>query len=124
MEFSVTVDHMSAIIRWEGTVDSFGIIVETNFVQDSLFESPEKPGEPSWIGVIVSTPTGSQFEDYFQLMDQNGTGYGIDGAGDALKKRLISHRDTGIVIQVWGMLQNDVPDAYGSQILVTRIEPY
>ena len=122
--YTVTIDHMSAVIRWEGTIDSFGNISETNFIEGSQPASPEKPGEPSWIGVILSNSPGSQFDDYFQLMDQNGTRYGIDGVDDAIKSKLISYRDTGVVIQVWGILQKDVPDAYGAQILVTRIEPY
>ena len=57
-------------------------------------------------------------------MDQNGTRYGIDAASDVLKEQFISYRDTGVAVQVWGVLQKDVPDAYGAQILVTRIEPY
>jgi hypothetical protein len=120
--YSITVDHMSAIIRWEGTVDSFGEIVERSFTQGSQPVSPEKPEEPSWVGVVASTPLGSQFDDYFQLMDQNGTRYGITGADETLEEQLISYRDTGVAVQVWGILQKDVPDAYGAQILVTRIE--
>jgi hypothetical protein len=122
--YSITVDHLSAIIRWEGTVDSFGEIVEQNFMRGSQPESPEKPEEPSWVGVVVSNPPGSQFDDYFQTMDQNGTRYGITGADEALEEQLISYRDTGVVVQVWGILQKDVPDAYEVQILVTRIKPY
>ncbi|MGD8403857.1 MAG: hypothetical protein PVJ21_09365 [Anaerolineales bacterium] len=124
MEYSVVVDNVSAIIRWEGRVDSYGIIVETNFIQGTQPESPEKAEESSWIGVIISNLPGSQFEDYFQAMDQNGTRYGIDGADDAIKRKLIFYRDTGTAVQVWGILQKDIPDAYGAQILVTRIEPY
>jgi hypothetical protein len=122
--YSITVDHMSAIIRWEGTVDSFGEIVEQNFIQGSQPESPEKPDELSWVGVVVSNPPGSQFNDYFQLMDQNGTRYGITGADEMLEEQLISYRDSGVAIQVWGILRKDVPDAYGVQITVTHIEPH
>lgn len=124
MEFSVTVDHMSAIIRWEGTIDSFGNIAETNFIQGTQPESPVKPEESSWVGVVVSNPPGSQFDDYFQLIDENEIRYGIDGMDDLLKEQLASYRDSGVVIQVWGLLQKDVPDAYGVQILVTYVEPY
>jgi hypothetical protein len=58
------------------------------------------------------------------MMDQNGTRCGIDGTDDTIKAQLSSYRDTGTVIQIWGIFQKDVPDAYGAQILVTRIEPY
>jgi len=122
--YSVKVDHMSAVIRWEGTIDSFGNIVETNFIQGSQPESPEKPGEPSWVGVVISNPPGSQFDDFFQVMNREDTRYGIDGTDDRIKSQLNSYRDTGVVIQVWGILQKDVPDVYGAQILVTRIELY
>lgn len=122
--YSITVDHMSAVIRWEGTVDSFEKIVEQNFVQGSQPEPPQESAESAWVGVVVSSPEGAQFDDYFQTMDQNGTRYGIDGADETTKEQLISYRDTGIVIQVWGVLQKDVPDAYGIQISVTRIEPH
>jgi len=122
VEYYVVVDHMSAIIRWEGRVDSYGNIVETNFIQGTQPDVPEESDEPSWIGVIVSNPPGSQFDDYFQMMDQNGTRCGIDGADDAIKEQLVSYRDTGTAVQIWGTLQKDIPDAYGAQILVTRIE--
>jgi hypothetical protein len=121
--YSVTVDHMSAVIRWEGTIDSFGEIIEKNYIQGSLPDPLETSEESAWIGVVVSSPEGAQFDDYFQTMDQNDTRYGIDGANETLKEQLVSYRDTGVVIQVWGAIQYDVPDAYGTQILVTRIEP-
>lgn len=124
IEYSVVVDHMSAIIRWQGRVDAYGKIVETNFIQGTQPDAPEESDEPSWIGVIISNPPGSQFDDYFQMMDQNGTRCGIDGADDALKEQLVSYRDSEIVIQVWGIFQKDVPDSFGAQILVTRIEQY
>lgn len=74
--------------------------------------------------MVVSNSPGSQFDDYFQLMDQNGTRYGVEGVDEAIKSQLVSYRDTGIIIQVWGILHKDVSDAYGAQILVTRIESY
>lgn len=124
VEYFVIVDHISAIIRWEGQVDSYGNIVETDFIQGIQPESPDKSEESSWIGVVISNPRGSQFDDYFQAMDQDGTRYGIDGADDVIKGKLISYRDSGTAVQVWGIFQKDIPDAYGAQILVTRIEPY
>ena len=57
-------------------------------------------------------------------MDQNGTRYGVEGVDEAIKSQLASYRDTGVIIQVWGILHKDVPDSYGAQSLVTRIEPY
>jgi hypothetical protein len=121
--YSVTVDHLSAVIRWEGTIDSAGKIIQMNYIQGSTPESPAKPGEPSWVGVVVSAPQGAQFDDYFQLMGKSGTRSGIEGADNALKEQLVVYRDSRVAIRVWGILLSDVPDAYGTQILVTRIEP-
>jgi len=122
--YSITIDHISAIIRWEGTVDSFGEILETNLIQGPSPEVPNLSDENSWIGAVVSNPPGSQFDDYFQVLDQNGTRYGIDGGNDAIREQLSKYRDTGVLIQIWGNLQKDVMDAYGTQILATRVEPY
>jgi putative hemolysin len=74
-----------------------------------------------WIGVVVSNPEGAQFDDYFQMMDQNGTRVGIAGFGE-IGEQLVALRDTGTVIHVWGVIRRDVPDAYGAQIEVTRLE--
>lgn len=95
MEYLITVDHMSAIIRWEGRIDSFGKITETHYVRGSQPESPAKPEEPS-----------------------------IEGVSDEIDAQLDSFIDTGLVIKVWGELLSDVPDTYGSQLLVKRIDAY
>ena len=74
-----------------------------------------------WVGVVVGNPQGAQFDDYFQMMDQNGTRVGIAGFGE-IGEQLVALRDTGTVIHVWGVIRRDVPDAYGAQIEVTRLE--
>ncbi len=74
-----------------------------------------------WVGVVVSNPEGAQFDDYFQMLDQDGTRVGITGS-DAIGEQLVALRDTGTTIHVWGVIRRDVPDAYGAQIEVTRLE--
>jgi putative hemolysin len=74
-----------------------------------------------WVGVIVSFEEAAQIDDYFQMMDQDGTRVGIWGEGE-LGTQLSALRDTGTVIHVWGVVRYNVPDAYGAQIAVTRIE--
>jgi putative hemolysin len=74
-----------------------------------------------WVGVVVSNPEGAQFDDYFQMLDQNGTRVGITGF-DVIGEQLVALRDTGTMIHVWGVIRRNVPDAYGSQIEVTRLE--
>ena len=124
LTYTVLIDNLSAIFRWEGTVDVDGKVIETNFVQDSTSIQGPVLAEESWIGVVVANPPGSQFDDYFQMMDQNGTRAGIEGETDEINAQLLAYRDTGQTIQVWGILVRDVPDAYGMQIRVTRIELY
>ncbi len=74
-----------------------------------------------WQGVIVSNPEGAQYDDYFQLLDQNGTRVGISG-NDEISAQLAALRDTGKLIHVWGVIHYNVPDAYGAQIEVARLE--
>ena len=75
----------------------------------------------NWVGVVVSIEGKAQFDDYFQVMNQEGTRVGIWGEG-ALGSQLETLRDTGTVIHVWGLIRYNVPDAYSAQIQVSRIE--
>jgi putative hemolysin len=90
--------------------------VETPVEAETITEPVE-----DWVGVVVSNPEGAQFDDYFQMLDQNDTRAGITGS-DAIGEQLVALRDTGTMIHVWGVIRRDVPDAYGAQIEVTRIE--
>lgn len=92
-------------------------------LQDDAPLGSEDVSEPveDWAGVLVSNPEGAQFDDYFQMLDQNGTRVGISGYG-ALAEQIVALRDTGTLIHVWGVIRHNVPDAYGSQIEVTRLE--
>ena len=76
----------------------------------------------AWEGIIVSNPPGSQFDDYFVLAGDFPVGYGIGSIDPAVKAELESLRDTGITARVWGQLRAGVPDAFGSQIEVARVE--
>jgi len=89
-------------------------------------EAPEESTEPvdGWVGALVSNPQGAQFDDYFQMLDQNGSRVGITALDPLLEQELEVLRDTGQLVQVWGGLRRDVPDAYGAQIEVTRIADY
>lgn len=76
----------------------------------------------AWEGIIVSNPPGSQFDDYFVLADDFPVGYGIGSIDPAIREQLATLRDTGITACVWEQLRAGVPDAFGSQIDVTRVE--
>jgi hypothetical protein len=106
-----------------GRVDAFNAQIEV-----TRFEVYQPANDQSgqvvedWWGVIVSNPPGAQFDDYFQRMDQNDTRYGIDSLDPDIKQRLVELRDSGQIIRIWGVVNIDVPDAYGRQIQVTKLE--
>ncbi|MDY0019299.1 MAG: DUF333 domain-containing protein [Anaerolineae bacterium] len=129
------LEQQLASLRDTGTVISvWGTLLndvpDVNGIQIQVtrieIEAPEEATEPieGWIGALVSNPQGAQFDDYFQMLDQNGSRFGISSLDPLLEQELEALRDTGQLIQVWGVLRRDVPDAYGTQIEVTRIAEY
>jgi hypothetical protein len=62
-----------------------------------------------WWGVVVSNPPEAQFDDNFQMMDQNGTRYGFDSLDPVIQEQLIHLRDTAQVIRVWGGAEPGCP---------------
>ncbi len=76
-----------------------------------------------WWGVIKSTPSGAEFEDYFERQDMGQSIYfGIDSMDPAVKSQIEELHDTGKIVHLYGTLFSNVPDYNGSQILVDRIE--
>jgi putative hemolysin len=76
-----------------------------------------------WWGVIKSTESGAQFDDYFVRQDLGQVIYfGIDSMDPAVKSQIEALRDSGRIVHVYGTLVSNVPDYNGSQILVDRIE--
>jgi putative hemolysin len=95
-------------------------LLVTLLIYGQTYTEPE-PVE-SWEGIIVSNPPGSQFDDYFVLGGDFPVGYGIHSLDPEVEAQLESLRDTGITVRVWGQLRAGIPDAFGSQIEVTRAE--
>jgi putative hemolysin len=77
----------------------------------------------NWWGVIKSTDSGAQFDDYFERQDTGQVIYfGIDSMDPAVKSQIEALRDNGKIVHLYGTLVSNVPDYNGSQILVERIE--
>jgi len=76
-----------------------------------------------WWGVIKSTPTGAQYDDFFERQDLGEIIYfGIDSMDPAIKSQIEALRDSGKIVHLYGTLFSNVPDYNGSQIRVDRIE--
>ena len=77
----------------------------------------------NWWGIIKCTPSGAQYDDYFERQDLGQTIYfGIDSMDPAVQSRIKALRDSGKVVHLYGILMSNVPDYNGSQIQVTRTE--
>ena len=88
------------------------------------FKTPETAEElADWWGVIRSTGSGAQFDDYFERRDLGQIiDFGIDSMDPAVRSRIQALRDSGKIVHLYGTLLSNVPDVNGSQIQVDRIE--
>jgi putative hemolysin len=76
-----------------------------------------------WWGVIKSTPSGAQYDDYFERQDLGQIIYfGIDSMDPAVQAQIKALRDSGKKVHLYGTLFSNVPDYNGSQVQVDRIE--
>ena len=76
-----------------------------------------------WQGVIKSTGPGAQYDDYFELWTNGQVIYfGIDSMDPAVQAQIVSLRDSGRIVHLYGTLFSNVPDFNGSQVQVDRIE--
>lgn len=78
-----------------------------------------------WMGYIVSTPDGAQFDDYIVVMPEGEVGeFGIEGVNEDIEAKIIALRDQvqpGMYAHFWGKLTCDVIDYGGCQLLVDRL---
>jgi putative hemolysin len=76
-----------------------------------------------WWGIIKSTPSGAQYDDYFERQDLGQVIYfGIDSLDPVVKSQIEAVRDSGKIVHLYGTLMSNMPDYNGSQIQVSRIE--
>jgi putative hemolysin len=77
----------------------------------------------NWWGVIKSLPAGAQYDDLFERQDLGQIiSYGIDSIDPEVSSRIKALRDSGKIVHLYGLLNNNLPDYNGSQIQVDRIE--
>jgi putative hemolysin len=76
-----------------------------------------------WWGVIKSTDSGAQYDDFFERQDLGleYINFGIDSMNADVKVQIEALRDTGKIVHIFGTLFSNVPDYNGSQVLVDRI---
>ena len=76
----------------------------------------------NWWGIIKRTPSGAQYDDYFERQDLGQMIYfGINSLDPAVKSQIEAMRDSGKIVHLYGTLVSNVPDYNGSQIQVDRI---
>ena len=76
-----------------------------------------------WWGVIKSTESGAQYDDYFERQDFVEIIYfGIDSMNPAVQAQIEALRNSGKIVHLYGTLFSNVPDYNGSQVQVDRIE--
>jgi len=75
-----------------------------------------------WWGVIKSTETSSQFDDFFERQDFGQViNFGIDSLDPIIKSQIEGLRDSGKIVHLYGILLSNVSDYNGSQVQVERI---
>ena len=74
-------------------------------------------------GASSRVRTGAQYDDYFERQDLGQIIYfGIDSMDPAVEAQIITLRDSGKIVHLYGTLFSNVPDYNGSQVQVDRIE--
>jgi hypothetical protein len=115
--YHIEVVNEGSPFRWEGEVDASGIVTEI---------SSTGGGVPvvGWLGYVVNTAQGAQFDDYVVFMPEGVGEFGIEGVDESVNAIINDLRDKdepGKYAHFWGMLNCDVLDYGGCQLLVTRI---
>ncbi|UCF62346.1 MAG: DUF333 domain-containing protein [Anaerolineaceae bacterium] len=88
--------------------------------------TPSEPGMlvVGWLGNVVSTPDGAQFDDFIVLWPEGIGEFGIEGVDELVEAQIVELRDKeepGKYAHFWGRLNCDVLDYGGCQLLATRI---
>jgi hypothetical protein len=116
--YQVLVENTATGFRWEGEVDAAGQVTD-------LGAPAGGTTAVAWLGYVVSTPDGAQFDDFVTILPEGQVGaFGIEGADEAIEAEIVAlrdHEEPGKYANFWGTLRCDVIDYAGCQLLVTRI---
>jgi hypothetical protein len=116
--YQVLVENTVTGFRWEGEVDASGQVTD-------LAAPPGGTTVVAWLGYIVSTPDGAQFDDFVTILPEGQVGeFGIEGADEAIEAEIVAlrdHEEPGKYANFWGTLRCEMIDYGGCQLLVTRI---
>ncbi len=127
-----TLRDSGKIVNLYGTLlsnvpDYNGSQVQVDRIEEQASGGYMPPGTTEeltdWWGVIKSTETGAQYDDYFERQDLGQIIYfGIDSLDPAVQAQIKTLRDSGKIVHIYGTLLSNVPDYNGSQVQVDRIE--
>jgi hypothetical protein len=116
--YQVLVENTVTGFRWEGEVDASGQVTD-------LAAPPGGTTVVAWLGYVVSTPDGAQFDDFVTILPEGQVGeFGIEGADEAIEAEIVAlrdHEEPGKYANFWGTLRCEMIDYGGCQLLVTRI---
>jgi uncharacterized protein len=108
--------------EWAYYQEECGLATQTNPTPDITVDATTEE-VVDWWGVIKSTESGAQYDDYFERQDLGQIIYfGIDSLNPAVKSQIEALRDSGKIVHLYGVVVSNVPDYNGSQIQVDRIE--
>lgn len=115
--YQVEVINHETGFQWQGEVNALGEITEKSI----LLGGPSIQG---WMGYVLSTPEGAQFDDYVVMLPEGSGEFGVEGADEALENKIVELRDKeepGKYAHFWGNIRCDLIDYGGCQFLVTKV---
>lgn len=100
-------------------------LVVERLLQDGLGTTSAPEVVDGWVGTLFSVSRaepGSGYDDYFVLDGDWPVQYGIGSPDETVQAQLDQLRDSGTLFRIWGELTAGVPDAGGTNLMVTRLE--
>jgi len=109
----------------ESDADQVQHLIEDAATLEQVHTMVEAVPVVGWLGYVVSTPAGAQFDDYVVILPEGEVGqFGIDGSTETVGKQIAALRDhpqPGKYAHFWGSLACDVMDYSGCQLLVDHL---